>query len=466
MPKSVEDHIAEMLAEIQAGRDDPLEARGNGHTPAPLLPATAAPNEEGEKEPVHVFFVRESEVKQALLDAQSVEAEPEAPAQPQPVTPTPPSRKRNAHRDSIVLSVGMFTICVLISILLVLLFIVPQFLTPTVTVTIIPREQHISTTATMQLHGRLLPTLTLSQSVSVPATGKRHQDATEAQGSITFYNGQFASVIIPAGIMITSATGIHIIINKPAVIPAANPPIFGQTTVSAHAAIAGSQGNIPAYDINTACCLTSVLAKNTEAFTGGQNARDYLVVTKADIDQAAATIQTSLEKSERAALQAQVNPGEGLVTPPCSKLVNSDHQPGDEAREVTVSVSETCSSVAYDAQKVYANATQLIHKEAIKRLGTGYSLLGDMQFTILHAITDHTKGIATLSVKIAATYVYQMSPGEKQHLLQLIAGKKKQEALKALLHLPGIQAASVTSNAETLPENPGRITIVVVYRSA
>ena len=126
-----------------------------------------------------------------------------------------------------------------------------------------------------------------------------------------------------------------------------------------------------------------------------------------------------------------------------------------------------CTSIAYLANALQQNATQLIQQEAIQRLGTGYSLIGDTQVTITHPkIIDQARGIATLAVKLDATYIYQISPGEKQQLTHLIAGKTKQQALITLLQLPGIQGAifTIKGNAATLPDDPTRITMVVAQR--
>jgi hypothetical protein len=164
----------------------------------------------------------------------------------------------------------------------------------------------------------LLPALTLSQNITVSATGNRHQAATRALGTITFYNGLFTSQTIAKGAIFTASNGVQIVTTQPAIIPAGNPPSYGQVTVSAHAVIAGSQGNIRAYGINTACRGTSVLAKNTEAFTGGQSAREYTIVTEADIQNAASPLQATLSQSEQAALQAQLHSewGKGTGVPP------------------------------------------------------------------------------------------------------------------------------------------------------
>ncbi len=313
----------------------------------------------------------------------------------------------------------------------------------------------------------LIPALTLSQSTTVPATGKRHLDATKAEGTITFYNGLFVSQTIAAGTILTSADGVEIIIDQAAIIPAGNPPIYGQVTVSAHALNAGVQGNIEAFDVNQACCLTSVLAKNTQEFTGGAESRDYLVVTKEDIDLAAVPITTILEKSEQAALHAQINPGEALINPSCRKQTISDHTVGDEATEVHIIVSETCEGFAYIVGELRQNAQQMITKEAFRRLGTGFRLMGGLQVRILHTtVTDPAQGIVTIAVRTDATYVYQLSLGERKRITHLIAGKSTQQAVKALFQLPGIQGASINSNGSMLPNDPGSITIVVLYRSA
>jgi hypothetical protein len=347
-------------------------------------------------------------------------------------------------------------------------FLLP-LLAPSATITIIPVEKNVSITAAIQVHGRQLPALTLSQSEIATATGKRHQNATRATGTITLYNGQFSHQTIDAGTILTGNDGVQIITDQAASIPPGNPPVYGQVTVSAHAIVAGASGNIPAYDINTACCATSVLAKNTIAFTGGQRPRDYVVVTKSDIATVTATIQTSIEKSERAALEAQVNPGEGVITPPCSNQIITTHQPGDEARDVTVTLSETCSGIVYIANALHQKAIQMLDQQALQQFGTGYSRITDVTVQVLHAsITDSTKGIATIAVKLDAIYVYQLPPAEKQQLIHLVAGRTKQSAVQALLQVPGIQAAAVTinDNSATLPADQGRITIVVVYRSA
>src|SRR6266699_2308184 len=359
------------------------------------------------------------------------------------------------------------------TILFCLLFVAASSLVPlltsSATITILPVEKSLSLTDSIQVPGRALPPLTLMQSITALATGKHHQPASRATGTITFYNGLLTSQTIAAGTIGTGNDGVQIITDQAAVIPAGNPPSYGQVSVLAHAVSAGPQGNIPAYAINTACCATSVVAKNTGAFSGGAAAREYLVVTRTDINTAVTSLLVPLSLSEDAALQAQLHPGEALITPSCTPHVASDHRPGDEAQHVFVTVAVTCIGIAYDANKLYQDATQLLTSQATTTLGATYSLIGDIQVTIVHAtITDHTKGIATLALKMDATYLYQIRSTEKEHLSTLLAGKPKQQAITTLLQSPGIQSASIhlAGGNTTLPTDPHHIQIIVMYRGS
>ncbi len=340
-------------------------------------------------------------------------------------------------------------------------------LTPSATITLIPVEKSVSITTTIQVQGRQLALLTLIQSTNALATGKRHLNARRAGGTITFYNGLLTSQTITAGTVLTGADGVHVITDQTATIPAGNPPTYGQVTVLAHAVLAGTQGNIPSYDINTACCATSVVAKNTRAFTGGASARDFLVVTRTDINTAITSLLLTLSQSEDAALQAQLHRGEELITSSCTPHVSSDHKPGDEAKQVQVTVSETCSGIAYDAHEVYMNATQLITSQATTTLGANYSLIGDIQVTIVQGkVISPRQGVVSVVVQIAGTWVYQITPDLQHRLIRLIAGMSKQQAIATLLTFPGIAGAQITVKGvnQTLPEDPRSITIVVVYK--
>lgn len=377
--------------------------------------------------------------------------------EPQEHTPTP------KQRPYYLIPVCTIIACVLFLTISRLL----PLLTPTATVIILPNELGVSTTANIQIQGRALPSLMLSQSITTPATGKRHQNTEQAVGMITLYNGLLSSQAVSAGTIVTGIDGVQVQTDQTAIIPPGNPPTYGQITVSAHAVNPGSQGNISADDIHTACCFLSVVARNTRAFSGGQNEREYTVITRSDLQNAASTLTTSLLKSERAAFHAQLTPGEVLIPPLCQQTTAADHQAGDETTEAHVTVSETCSAVAYTAHSLNLHAMQMITKEARQRLGTGYALFGELGVHVVStAITDEMRGTATLGVQIAGTYVYRISQAQRQQLIRRIAGKSKLSAIHTLVSVPGIQQAIITISGQstTLPSDPAHIHLVMLYQ--
>ncbi len=338
---------------------------------------------------------------------------------------------------------------------------------PIATVTIIPKSQAVTLTGTLQL-GRVLQPLTISQSQTVPATGRGHQPAEQARGYITFYNGQLTSVTVPAGTVLTAANGVQVITDENASIPRelqTIPPTLGHVTVSAHALLAGSRGNIPTGDINQACCAPSILAQNTTAFHSGLDERDFQTVVKRDIENTAVLLKTMLAQSVRGALEGQLKSNEQLFILPCTPTQTSDHQPGQEASTVKVSVSETCSAVAYNDNELSIKAIDLLSRKALQKLGTGFSLFGQAHVSILQAIVTPTT--PTLTFFCQGTWVYAISQQAQQSIKLLIAGKPRDEAVKILVSLPGIDRASIEEEDNTkLPKNITSIHFQIIVQSS
>ena len=390
---------------------------------------------------------QEEESELSDLDTQPLTTKPT----PQPVT--------NAFIGALLLGLLVPLFCVALQ----LYFIANPF---TVTVTLAAKTQHLSLTGTLQL-GRVLNPITLSQSQTVSTTGHGHQDARNAIGSITFYNGQSSQVTIPAGTIVSGNEGAQIITDQDATIPPANqtiPPTFGQTTVSAHAVTPGSKGNIPTGDINQSCCATSILVQNTAPFYGGQDARDFQTVTKTDITNAATPLQATVTQGINATLQGQLKTNEALVTLSCPITTTASNQPGQEATQVKVTVSETCSSIAYDTQTLETKVTALLTAQAIKKLGAGYSILENPQITVTQATTAKRVMLSFTSV---SRWVYALNSQEQNHIKKIIAGKTKEQALQRLYSLPGIEQVSMQfagfGDDTSIPKNLSNIHLTIIY---
>ena len=294
-PKYVKE-VQELLAQ--------LDNDGNSQDKQPLF--TNTPEQETDvyiedfDEEQRITLIRK---KPYSMEVSSQEAESDLSdldTAPLPTKPTP-QPVTNAFIGALLLGLLFPLFCIALQ----LYFIANPF---TVTVTLAAKTQHLSLTGMLQL-GRVLNPITLSQSQTVPTTGHGHQDAKQATGELTFYNGQSSQVTIPAGTMVTGNDGAQIITDQDATIPPANqtiPPTCGQTTVSAHAKDPGTRGNISTGDINQSCCATSILVQNTAPFYGGQDARDFQTVTKTDITNAATPLQATVTKGINATLQGQL----------------------------------------------------------------------------------------------------------------------------------------------------------------
>ena len=154
---------------------------------------------------------------------------------------------------------------------------------------------------------------------------------------------------------------------------------------------------------------------------------------------------------------------ESFTTPSCETTTTSDHQPGDEAGEVKVTVSETCSAVAYNDQELTSSVTQLLTKEAAKKVGSGYGLLDTPQITVTSVSGSGKK--VTLSFKTISTWVYGISSAQQQTMKRLIAEKNTQEALKMLRSLPGIESVSAAfsgfGDSSRIPKTRANIHILM-----
>jgi hypothetical protein len=334
--------------------------------------------------------------------------------------------------------------------------------TPPITVTLFSKEQAVTSINTIQLaNARALQPITIRQEETGSVTGKAHQDATVARGTITIYNGLYSEQFVPVGTQLISASGVTVTTDQAVSVPAGNPPFYGQATTPAHALTAGASGNIGAYSINTACCFASGRAENTVGFIGGANARDYTYVRQSDLARLTADLLPTVTNTMQQRLNSDLAPGEQIYQFPCSPRVTANHSPGDEAANLTVSVSVTCSAIAYNPQELAAKASEAVTQKALLQLGSGYELLGiptaDIQAMSLHS--------ATITARIQSQGVLIYRIGNLTGLKTRLLGKNTQQAVILLRSLPSIANVQITGiDQETmLPKNADVIHLMVVY---
>jgi len=208
---------------------------------------------------------------------------------------------------------------------------------------------------TITIQGFVLAPVHQSVTVQARATGKGIIAPTVATGSITLYNGQPYTQIIPTGTILKGQDGVEVITSEAATIPPAAqtiPPTYGQVTVPAHALVSGASGNIAAGDINEPCCVTSVIAQNPSAFTGGRDGQHFTYVTKQDVYHAITPLLSTLEQRVPQLFTSLA------LAPSCVPTVAAVPPIGQRATTMKVTATVSCTAISYDPHTVL-NAIQV-----------------------------------------------------------------------------------------------------------
>ena len=378
------------------------------------------------------------------------------PAAPVPIQPLPGDKasKRIAYA---LLSVSLLMVASII-----LLQLSTLITPPSATITIVATETPVTAHAAISLPAHIFTPLTFTQSQTVPTTGRTHQNATQATGYITFYNGFTQPQTIDAGTLLTGSDSIQIVTDQTTYVPAGTYSGNGEATVSARAVNTGSEGNINAGNISGTCCREYILVKNNQPFTGGQNERDYQSVAKSDIQHVINNLNQQFQQTLQGKTTSLVSSDETLITPiPCTSTMQSDHAVGAEAMQVSVTLHETCTPVSYNTQDFQSQAESTLSHVATQKLGTGYSLLGNVEASIEKTMLKNTSLLFT--VVSSGMWVYQFNTHQ---LATLIKGKCQQDALALLQKQNGITHISMQVSGtkhDTLPADPAQIHFLVFY---
>lgn len=316
---------------------------------------------------------------------------------------------------------------------------------PHTLVVLYTRAKPASITTMLDLPTPTLAPVTLTRSATTATTGTGHQDARAASGILTFYNGKASQQTIARGTVITGKDGIQISTEQAITLPAANPPYFGQATMSATTLQTGGRGNIHAFDIN-GTVSGSVFVKNLSAFTGGRDTRTFRAVAPHDIQGLTSTLKTMLTQAFTTAFTLQ--PNEAAIPTNCHTTTTTTHQVGEEAQSVTLTASKICSAVAYNQVELTREAAAAFTKT---RPAATYHLVGSIQTSVL--------SISPLAVIISGKWAYTFTPDYEQSLARQIEGDTPNQARKVLLRTRVISYASIPG---TLPPDAMYINFLVL----
>ncbi|GCE07514.1 hypothetical protein [Dictyobacter aurantiacus] len=304
----------------------------------------------------------------------------------------------------------------------------------------------------------------------VTGTGHTQTPAAKAHGTLTFKNGSTQPFTVGAGTVIPTRAGVSIITDQVAPIPAAQPSsgLFGSVTIKAHAVTGGTIGNLGAGTLNGNCCnANNFIFVSNNTFTGGQDPQDYTFVQQGDVDAVVNPLVTSLSKQAQSDFNKQLAANEQLVGDPvCSKSVATNKgEIGDQGHNITsttVTVSATCTGMAYDQKGAQQVAQSRLQTKAASDPGSGYALVGN--------ITSHVdqvtrrQGNIFLLVSAQGTWVYQIGDAQKSQLAHNLAGKKLADAQAFLNGQKGFKSTTIklSNDSKTMPTDPNQITIDVV----
>jgi hypothetical protein len=475
-------YFAANVARAAAAMGETARASGEQDTPPEGVPVTPGPDV------LHIVIVQEPEpeadgpvVESTLAPASDPACQPttgelDAPSGDDPPVFSLPSMTRPSRRKR-VLWIGISTSAALV-LLAILLLVSPLMLVAPVTVTLIPSSRTLTTTMQVTLStgsrpapgslvGRALPMLSLSETLTVPTTGMGHQQAEPGHGQVTFYNAAPQIQTIPAGTLLTGKDGVEIVTDADAVIPAATFPTDGQASIPAHAVNVGPAGNITAGDLYGACCREDVFVQNTAAFSGGQNARTFPMVSMQDVAKVEGILHPQLIASLKAAFLTDLATGEALLTPfACREDVDGSAGIGDEATSLTLMLTETCTADAYQTQELAALVNQQLMARAQQQVGSGYTLTGPITPQVLDAMPVAGKpNMQLLTVRGTGTWAYQFDEQQIEQMAREISGKSAVQATAILLHSPGVSQVNVGTSG-TLPADPARIHVLVIEQGS
>lgn len=283
-------------------------------------------------------------------------------------------------------------------------------------------------TTSLALPTRTLASVTLTRSATRATTGTGHQGATRATGTLTFYNGLFTSQFIAQGTVFTGRDGVQVTTDQSVTIPPNEPPVDGQATVFAHALSPGEAGNIATSDI--AITLNNGLLVRNRFFSGGQDARTFRAVAAKDLTLLTSTVNATVAQAFTTAFPLQL--GEAAIPTHCTTKATPNHQVGAEAQSVTLTMSKTCTAIAYNQSQLTRAATAAFTKT---RPGESYHVVGRLQTSLI--------SVTPLTVILSGKWAFTFSQDYQDFLAEQIQGDTPEKARAYLLQTGVISYASV-----------------------
>lgn len=316
------------------------------------------------------------------------------------------------------------------------------------------------------------------QTVSTTVTGEDSLTTTgrklvgdPAKGSVTVYNKTTAEKNFAKGTEIANGSLIFTL-DADVTVPAAVEETSGsdiinkagKSVVTVTAKEIGTEGNIKK---DTKLTVASFAASSYEAVVNedlaGGSSREVKVVSEEDRAKVLADIRAELLKKGEEKLQSEAEAGNFILPGGTLTITKTEYsgEVGDEAAEVSVTVTATVKAVSYSSEDLQPIATKALEPE----LPDGYILIEEEpQVLSAPGDTEVASGSAqTLSLNISSRAKANLNESTIEEMVAGLSSKVAQEKLQAN---NTIQSAEITFKptiaqrfGATISKKPEKITV-------
>ena len=299
---------------------------------------------------------------------------------------------------------------------------------------------------------------------TIDTTGKK-ETGDKAKGTVTIFNSADSPRTFTEGTAITSSNNLEFTLDKSVTVASGSSdpinPKSGQANVTVTASKFGTSYNLPSGTKFTIGELSTVAAKNDDAFSGGTT-KNVSVVAKADIDKLTKQLTSDLEKKAREELSKQVT-SDSVLLPVFSsedfskKSFSKDED--DEAQQVSLTAELEFTGIIYSKKDLISFAKDSFQKEL------GPNLVIDEKNLSLD-VKDFEKTDDGVSGTMEITAILLPKIDEKS-LASEIAGKSLSDAQRRLEGLPKVETVEIRISPsipflpKRLPISSGKIKFII-----
>jgi hypothetical protein len=308
----------------------------------------------------------------------------------------------------------------------------------------------------------------LSYEAMIPATGTRTEPDGTAFGTILLTNTSTVEIVVPAGTIVSSDTGILFQTSEDVIVPGADPfgtLTIGSKTVQVTATTAGPSGNIGPEAIHGQL-ESGIYYSNREAFSGG-TMREITVVSPEDIAVLRQRAEDNLNAQSSTALESRLAPDQTIIDGTRQRepiQYAFDLQAGDDAQVVRVQATLALSASTYRLGDIHERARDEVARRLAGNAESDTVLLPD---TITISDPQPVTGANGMAFAVSAAAVTRsvIDQAALSDLRDALVGLDTEKALARIQQVKGVDGIDVQLErdwfGERMPRLQSRISVEV-----